>query len=104
MNAQEPSVSFRDLLAYTDYLAGRWLNYFRQNPAALAVETGGRAPTLRDLATHIFQVEDFFATLLLQEGAGATGRPAQMEGRQLEDLERMHREAHNKLAISCFRE
>jgi uncharacterized damage-inducible protein DinB len=98
MSAQEPAISFRDLLAYTDYLAGRWLNYFRQHPDALQVDIGGRTPTLRDLATHIFQVEDFFANFLLQEDAVGMGRPAQMEARQIEDLERMHQEAHQKLA------
>jgi uncharacterized damage-inducible protein DinB len=98
MSAQEPAISFRDLLAYTDYLAGRWLNYFRQHPDALQVDIGGRTATLRDLATHIFQVEDFFANFLLQEDAVGMGRPAQMEARQIEDLERMHQEAHQKLA------
>ena len=94
----EAAVSFRDLLAYTDYLAQRWFKYFREHPAALDVEVGGRTPKLRDLATHIFQVEDFFADLLLQEGAGATRRPDQMVGLQLEELEHMHQEAHRKLA------
>jgi uncharacterized damage-inducible protein DinB len=96
MSDQEPAISFRDLLAYTDYLAGRWLNYFQKNPAALDVDIGGRTATLRALATHIFQVEDFFANFLLQEDAVGMGRPAPMEASQIEDLERMHREAHDK--------
>src|SRR5262249_26995117 len=98
MTAQEPSIAFSDLLAYTDYLAQRWLNYFKQNPDALKVDVGGRTATLRDLVTHIFQVEQFFANLLIQEGAGGTGRPAQMEAPGLDDLARLHQEAHQKLA------
>jgi uncharacterized damage-inducible protein DinB len=98
MNASEPAVSFRDLLAYTDYLAQRWLNYFRKNPAALEVNTGGRTASLRDLVGHIFQVEQFFADLLLQEGAGATRRPQAITGKlELEELGRMHQDAHQKL-------
>jgi uncharacterized damage-inducible protein DinB len=98
MSASEPSISFRDLLAYTDYLAQRWLNYFRQNPAALDVDVGGRTQTLRDLVGHIFQVEQFFADMLLQEGAGATRRPPAIEGKPgLDELERMHQDALQKL-------
>lgn len=97
MSDQVPSLAFADLLAYTDYLAQRWLNYFERNPTALDVNVGGRTPTLRDLVTHIFQVEQFFADLLLQEGAEATRRPEQMASQSLEELRRMHQDAHNKL-------
>jgi len=93
----EPSLSFRELLAYTDYLAQRWLNYFRQNPAALDVNVGGKTGSLRDLVTHLFQVEQFFANLLLQEGAGSMRPPAAVQALQLEDLQRMHQEAHENL-------
>lgn len=98
MSDHVPSLAFADLLAYTDYLAQRWLNYFEQNPAALEVKIGGRTPKLRDLVVHIFQVEDFFSDLLLQEGAGATARPQQMEGKSLEELREIHQQAHKKLA------
>jgi uncharacterized damage-inducible protein DinB len=98
MNSPEPALSFRELLAYTDYLAGRWMKYFRQNPAALEVNVGGRAGTVRGLAIHIFQVEEFFANLLSQEGAKGMGRPAQLESLSLEEMERMHGEARQKLA------
>jgi uncharacterized damage-inducible protein DinB len=98
MNASEPAVSFRDLLAYTDYLAQRWLTYFKQNPAALEVNVGGKTGSLRDLISHIFQVEQFFADLLLQEGAGATRRPPVItEKLGLEELGRMHQAARQKL-------
>ncbi|HSK43957.1 MAG TPA: DinB family protein [Candidatus Binatia bacterium] len=98
MSDQVPSLAFTDLLAYTDYLAERWLNYFERNPAALDVNVGGRTPTLRDLVTHIFQVEQFFSDLLLQEGAGAMRRPEQMASKSLEELRGMHQQAHKKLA------
>jgi len=90
-------MSFRELLAYTDYLAGRWLNYFQKNPAALEVDVGGRTRTLRDLAAHIFQVEEFFANFLMQEDAVGMGRPAQMEATSLEELQRMHQDSRGKL-------
>ena len=98
MSDRVPSLAFADLLAYTDYLAQRWLNYFESHPDALDVNVGGRTPTLRDLVTHIFQVEDFFSDLLLQEGAGAMRRPEQMPSRSLEELRSMHQGAHKKLA------
>jgi len=97
MNDQVPSRAFADLLAYIDYLAQRWLNYFERNPAALEIDVGGRAGTVGGLVTHIFQVEQFFADLLPQEGAGATGRPQQIASPSLEELRRMHQDAHNKL-------
>jgi uncharacterized damage-inducible protein DinB len=95
MSDQVPSLPFADLMAYTDFLAQRWLNYFERNPAALGISVGGRAGTVG--GAHIFQVEQFFADLLLQEGAGATGRPQQMASPSLEELQRMHEEAHKKL-------
>ena len=98
MNPQEPALSFRELFDYTDYLAERWLNYFEQNPAALDVDVGGRTGTLRDLVTHIFQVEDFFADLLLQEDAMPTRRPQQMQALEIDSMRRMRRETHRKLA------
>jgi uncharacterized damage-inducible protein DinB len=98
MNAQEPAIAFSDLLAYTDYLAQRWLNYFKRNPGALDVDVGGKTGTLRDLVTHLFLVEQFFADLLAKEGAGSKAPPAKMEAPKLEDLERMHKETHQKLA------
>lgn len=98
MSDQVPSLAFADLLAYTDYLAQRWLNYFERNPAALEINVGGRAETVGGLVTHIFQVENFFADLLLQEGAGGTARPAQISGASVEELQSMHQQAHKKLA------
>jgi uncharacterized damage-inducible protein DinB len=97
MSDQAPSLAFADLLAYTDYLAQRWLSYFERNPAALEINVGGRAGTVGGLVTHIFQVENFFADLLLQEGAGGTGRPAQMANQSLEELRDMHQQANKKL-------
>ena len=97
MNPQAPSLSFADLVAYTDFLAQRWLKYFKQNPAALAVDVGGQTGTLRDLVNHIFQVELFFADLLSQEGAGSMRPPAKTEAPGLDDLDRMHQDALQKL-------
>jgi uncharacterized damage-inducible protein DinB len=99
MSTSEPGITFRELVAYTDYLSRRWLDYFKQNPAALAVSIGGRTPTLLDLVSHIFQVEHFFANFLAQ-GASApppTAPPAKLESPTLEAVEQMHREADEKL-------
>lgn len=94
MSDGEPAIAFRDLLAYTDFLAQRWLNYFKQNPAALDVDVGGRTGTLRQLLVHIFEVERFFAGRLLQE----TASPRQkLESPSLDELRRLHEEAHEKL-------
>lgn len=98
MSAQEPSIAVRDLLAYTDYLAQRWHAYFKQNPGALKVDVGGRTGTLEDLVTHIFQVENFFADLLLQAGAGSARPPQKVEAPDLDGLARLHQDAHDKLA------
>ena len=98
MNTPEPSITFRELLAYSDYLAQRWVNYFRHNPMALEIEVGGMVKNLHGLVTHIFQVEQFFADLLVQEEAGATGRPALMNSLPLEQLQQMHESSHTKLS------
>jgi uncharacterized damage-inducible protein DinB len=97
MNAQAPSVAFADLVAYTDYLAQRWLTYFKQHPKALDIDVGGKTGTLRDLVTHLFQVEYFFADLLLQRGAGSMAPPPKVEAPRLEDLQQMHQVTHQKL-------
>jgi uncharacterized damage-inducible protein DinB len=67
MSTTEPGISFRELLAYTDYLAKRWLAYFEKNPRALDIDVGGRTGSMRQLVNHIFQVEQFFASRLLQK-------------------------------------
>lgn len=93
MTNPEPAISFRTLLAYTDFLAHRWIKYFQQHPAALEVNIGGKTGSLRGLVSHIFQVEEFFAGRLLQEGLAAQ-KP---ESPTLEELERRHEEAQEKL-------
>lgn len=97
MNAEKPAITFQELLAYTDYLAQRWLKYFQQNPGALDVNVGGKTGTIRDLTTHIFQVEEFFANLLLQEGVGSSAPPPKMESANLEDLTQFHEQARQML-------
>ena len=62
--APEAGISFRELLAYTDYLSKRWTQYFNENPTALDVAIGGRTPKVRDLVFHIAVVEQTFANLL----------------------------------------
>jgi uncharacterized damage-inducible protein DinB len=93
MSAEEPAVSFRELLAYTDYLADRWLKYFRQHPEALEINIGGKTGSVRQLVNHIFQAEQFFADRLLDRPGSASklGAPG------LEDLERLHQEAQAQL-------
>jgi uncharacterized damage-inducible protein DinB len=93
MTNPEPGISFRTLLAYTDYLAHRWIKYFQEHPAALEVDLGGKAGSIRNLVGHIVQVEQFFAGRLMQE---ETPRP-KPESLPLEELERFHQQAQEKL-------
>lgn len=93
MSTTNPAIPFRTLLAYTDFLAHRWIKYFQQHPAALEVTVGGKAGSLRGLVSHIFQVEEFFAGRLLQEGLPSP-KP---ESPPLEELEDWHQQAHEKL-------
>ena len=88
----EPAISFRTLLAYTDYLAKRWINYFQQHPEALEVDLGGKAGSIRNLVGHIFQVEEYFAGRLLQQ---EMPRP-KSEPLPLEKLEQIHQQAQEK--------
>ncbi|HET6933898.1 MAG TPA: DinB family protein [Candidatus Angelobacter sp.] len=67
MSDSEPGISFAELFAYTDSLAARWINYFRQHPAALDIDVGGKTGTVRNLLKHIFEVEHFFSGHLLGE-------------------------------------
>jgi uncharacterized damage-inducible protein DinB len=89
----EPSVSFRELLAYTDYLAARWIAYFRQHPEALEINIGGKSGTLRVLVHHIFAVERTFADKL--EGKEISFPKS--ESPALEELEALHQQAHADL-------
>ena len=95
MNPPEPAVSFRDLLAYTDYLAQRWLDYFKQNAAALDVDVGGKTGSIRHLVGHIFQVEQYFADRLSDKQLPP---PQKLDSVTLEELERLHQAAHRRLA------
>jgi uncharacterized damage-inducible protein DinB len=92
MSVSEAGISFRELLAYTDYLANRWLDYFRVNPGALDINVGGKTGNLRELVKHIFVVEQFFADRLLGKEP-----PAKLEFLTLGDLEQRHRTAHAQL-------
>jgi len=92
MNSPEASVSFRELLAYTDYLANRWVEYFKENPGALDIDVGGKTGTLRELILHIFTVEQFFANRLLQKEP-----PPKLESPSLDDLMQIHKSAQAQL-------
>src|SRR6516225_9637209 len=65
MVSSEPAISFRELFAYTDYLANRWFAYFSEHETALAINIGGQTGTLRSLVEHIVRVEQFFANRLI---------------------------------------
>jgi uncharacterized damage-inducible protein DinB len=93
MSNGEASISFRELFAYSHYLAQRWVKYFHQHPAALEVDVGGKTGKLKMLVGHIFDVEIYFAGFLLGENPG---RP-QGEERSLEQLLEVHHQAHEKL-------
>jgi uncharacterized damage-inducible protein DinB len=99
MSTPQPAIAFRELLDYTDFLARRWLDYFKQHEAALGVVVGGRTGSLHDLVSHIFQVENFFASLLLESPSAPppTGPPPKLDPLPLESLEAMHNEAREKL-------
>jgi uncharacterized damage-inducible protein DinB len=96
MSAQEPAITFRELLAYTDYLAQRWLNYFEQNPKALDVDVGGKTGTLRDLVAHTFLTEQFFANRVL--GDSSPPPKEKPKSPPLELLRGLHQDAEQKLA------
>lgn len=53
------TISLDELLAWTAEERAKWLPWFKQNPAALdvAVQPGGRFPTVGSLIDHIFVVE-----------------------------------------------
>jgi hypothetical protein len=80
------------LLAYTDYLANRWVDYFGKNSGALDINVGGKTGSLRELVHHIFMVEQFFANRLLQKEP-----PVKLESPTLDDLIHIHKAAHAQL-------
>jgi hypothetical protein len=92
MNTSEAAISFRELLAYTDYLANRWVDYFRGNSGALDINIGGETGSLRELVHHMFMVEQFFANRLLENEP-----PAKLESPTLDDLMHIHNRAHAQL-------
>jgi uncharacterized damage-inducible protein DinB len=93
MSTNEPGISFRELLAYTDYLAKRWLAYFEKNPRALDIDVGGRTGSMRELVNHIFQVEQFFASRLLQKDPLST-----LESPTARHWLQLHQTSHEQLS------
>ena len=93
MSAIEAGISFRELLAYTNYLASRWMAYFEKNPAALDIDVGGKAGSIRELVNHIFQVEQYFASRLLQKEL-----PSKLQSPTVEELSRLHQTNHEQLS------
>ena len=96
MSATEPAISFRELFAYNDYLAKRWIAYFQQHPAALDVDVGGKTGAMRNLVSHIFEVENFFAGRLLGENP-ARPDPNNKVSRSPDELLRLHQQGLEKL-------
>ena|SRR5215472_7390691 len=92
MSPLEPAISFRELFAYTDYLANRWFGYFTEHEAALEINVGGQTGTLCNLVKHIVQVEQFFASRLL----GQRPPEDEPESSDLEHLLQMHNDANRK--------
>lgn len=91
MVSSEPAISFRELFAYTDYLANRWFAYFSEHETALAINLGGQTGTLRSLVEHIVQVEQFFANRLIgQEQEDKFGSAG------MASLLQMHKDAKRK--------
>ena len=96
MSSSEASISFRELFAYSDYLANRWTKYFQEHPAALEVNVGGQFGTTRNLVRHIFEVEKIFAGLLLGE---TPARPSwqEQDRKGPEELVKIHQQAQEQL-------
>ncbi len=101
MSAAENGIAFRELLAYSDYLADRWLTYFGANPGAFDIAVGGKTGTVRDLVFHIVMVEQTFARLLHDgqrpDPPAVIVEKAKQEPRTVENFARLHREAQEKL-------
>jgi uncharacterized damage-inducible protein DinB len=95
MSTSEPAIAFRDLLAYTDFLAQRWLDYFRQHPAALDVDVGGKTGSIRHLVSHIFQAQQYFADTLTEKESPP---PQKLESATLEELQHQYQQGHQGLA------
>jgi uncharacterized damage-inducible protein DinB len=95
MSPSEPTISFRELFAYTDYLANRWLSYFTEHQAALEIDVGGQTGTVRNLVKHIVQVEEFFASRLLEQEPPED----KAESSGLAGLLQMHKDANAKFEM-----
>ena len=80
MNTSEAAISFRELLAYTDYLANRWVDYFGENSGALDIHVGGKTGSLRTGPSHLYG-RAIFANRLLQKEP-----PVKLESPTLDDL------------------
>jgi uncharacterized damage-inducible protein DinB len=77
-----PSLSFDELLRYTNDERDKWRAWFQSNPAAVdaPVQPGGRLPTVGKLIDHIFLVERRHLQRLtgdrLSDSTGLTGNNA----------------------------
>lgn len=76
------SITFRELLHYTNEERERWRGWFIAHPSAMdaAVQPGGRLPTVGKLIDHIFLVErrhlQRLTEMPLAEATGLTGNNA----------------------------
>lgn len=94
--AERDTLSFRELMAYTEEETGRWEQWLRaQDPAVLDVALGeGRWSTVRELVFHTFLVERRYADRLLGEPVTAyEGVPHAT----LDELFAIHRAARERL-------
>jgi len=99
MNAPSPGISFIELLAYVDYLASRWLTFFRQHPEALELEMGGDTRTIADLILHLIETEEVFARFLYErQPPEAFPARAPNEGKAADNFLRRHDKAVNEIA------
>jgi len=84
MSAPNPGISFIELLAYVDYLANRWLTFFRHHPEALELEVDGDTRTIADLILHLIETEEVFARFLYErqppEGIPTPGSERAQDG------------------------
>lgn len=90
MNTSEAAISFRELLAYTDYLANGWVDYFGENSAALDINVGGKTGSLRE-RVHLV------GRAIFCRSPAAKEPPAKLESPTLDDLIHIHKTAHVQL-------
>jgi hypothetical protein len=98
MNDQVPSLAFADLLAYTDFLTQRWLNYFERTRPPSRLMLAARQGTCAILSLISFRWKIFLPICCCNKALVQHDVQRRLPARHWRNWSACTRKAHKKLA------